>query len=175
MSVRWRWGEKGKPTGSGEGKVVTRWVQGGGAVTVTRGHGAETHGNNEDVTSVCALNIDGVVSCVTVCSMNFSVDNITMLQRHLISFGNVLIRALVEDNRCGYNVSFVEAQKNVEIGILNDSPHRGKYYALVENSRSDYSVNSVSTITRYKSIVSNESIGWNISLLCGNYYVEPMS
>jgi hypothetical protein len=100
-------------------------------------------------------------------------DNITMLQRHLISLGNVLIRELVEDNRQGYKVSFVEVQMNVEAGILNDSLHRGKYYALVESSR-DYSVNSVSTITRYKSIVSSEIVGWNISLLCGNHYVEPM-
>jgi hypothetical protein len=117
MSVRWRGGGKGKQAGSRERKVVTRLVQGGGAVTVTRGHGAETHGNNEDVMSGCAHNNDGVVSfpCVTVCSMYFSAVNLTMLQIISIHFGNVLIRVLVEDNRSGYNVSFDVVLKRVEL------------------------------------------------------------
>ncbi len=67
--------------------------------------------------SGCAHNNDGVVSlsCVTVCSMYSSAVNITMLQIHFIHFGNVLNRALVEDNRSGYNVSFDVAPKFVEL------------------------------------------------------------
>jgi hypothetical protein len=121
MSVRWRGGGNGKQAGSEERKVATRLLQGGGAVSVTRGHGTETHGNNEVVTSGCAQKNGGVVSslCDTVCNMYYGVVNLTMLQIITIHFGNVLIRVSVGDNRSGHNVSLDVVLKRVELIGIN--------------------------------------------------------
>jgi hypothetical protein len=107
MSVRWRGGGNGKQAGSEERKADTRLLRGGGTVTVTRGHGAETHGNNKVVTSGCAHKNVGIVSlpCVIVCNMYYGAVNLTMLQIITSHFGNVLIRVSVGDNRSGHNVS----------------------------------------------------------------------
>jgi hypothetical protein len=53
-----------------------------------------------------------------------------MLQRHVITFGNVLIRALVGDSRSGYNVSLVEVRVNVETVLLNANLYCGNCHVL---------------------------------------------
>ncbi len=136
MSARWRWSGKGKLEGRGERKAATQLIQGGGAVTVTRGHGTETHGNNEAVINLCANNSDSgsitdkSLSRVIVCRMYVSVDNITMLQRNVISVGIVLSRALLGGSRSGYNVSLVVVRVNVEIVISTASLHCGSCQLL---------------------------------------------
>jgi hypothetical protein len=92
----------------GSGKLSHSWFGGGGGVTVTRGHGTETHGNNEAVINRCAYNSnnDLAMSCVINCRMYVSVDNLLMLQRKVKFVGTVLNRAVLSRNRSGYNVSF---------------------------------------------------------------------
>jgi hypothetical protein len=67
---------------------------------------------------------------VIVCRMYVSADNITMLQRNVISVGIVLNRALLGGSRSGYNVSLVVVRVNVEIVISTASLHCGSCQLL---------------------------------------------
>jgi hypothetical protein len=82
--------------------------------------------NNSDGGSIT----DKSLSRVIVCRMYVSADNIIMLQRHVITFGNVLIRALVGDSRSGYNVSLAVVRVNVETVILKANLHCGNCHVL---------------------------------------------
>jgi hypothetical protein len=124
MSVRWSWGGKGKlASGGGGGKSSHSWYRGGGLVT--RGHRAETHGNNGGAMNVGADKSDcasmSKKSLYYVMISNIS-QFIIILQRYVATFGNVLIRELVEVNRCGYNLSLadVKTRYKTTVSVMSD-------------------------------------------------------